>query len=100
MRSFNDIAVGDTIKVIFKTREEGSERTQTFMGVLIKVRGQGPSQTFTARKVSFGTGVERIFPVQSPNIVSIKVLKKGNVRRSKLYYLRNLKAKDQRAALA
>ena len=72
------------------------ERIQTFEGVVISKKGRASSATFTVRRVSFGTGVERIFPLHSPSIASIDVVSKGNVRRSRLYYLRNLRGKAAR----
>ncbi|HEY4708013.1 MAG TPA: 50S ribosomal protein L19 [Thermodesulfobacteriota bacterium] len=87
---------GDTLLVRVKIREGEKERVQPFEGVVIKKRGGGVRATFTLRKVSYGVGVERIFPVNSPAIESIKVLSKGIVRRAKLYYLRDLKGKAAR----
>ena len=87
---------GDTVKVHAKVRERGKERIQVFEGVVIrKKRGQKRS-TFTVRKISFGVGVERIFPLHSPNIAKIEVSRYGKVRRSKLYYLRNKRGKAAR----
>ena len=87
---------GDTLLVRVKIKEGDKERVQPFEGVVIKKRGGGVRATFTLRKVSYGVGVERIFPVNSPAIESIKVLSKGIVRRAKLYYLRDLKGKAAR----
>ena len=92
---------GDTIRVHVRLKEstEGEkekERIQPFEGVVIRKRGQQDGATFTVRRVSFGIGVERIFPMDSPAISSIEVLQKGDVRRAKLYYLRNLKGKAAR----
>jgi len=87
---------GDQIKVFFKVVESGNERIQVFEGVVIRVRGSGLSETFTVRKVSFGIGVERIFPMHSPRIDKIEVVRRGKVRRAKLYYLRNLSGKAAR----
>ena len=88
---------GDTINVGVKVVEGDKTRVQNFEGVVIaKSSGGGMDKTFTIRKISNGVGVERIFPLNSPNIKSIKVLKKGKVRRAKLYYLRNLKGKASR----
>jgi large subunit ribosomal protein L19 len=87
---------GDTVKVHAKVRERGKERIQIFEGVVIrKNRGQKRS-TFTVRKISFGVGVERIFPLHSPNIAKIEVTRYGKVRRSKLYYLRKKRGKAAR----
>ena len=89
---------GDTVRVNVRLKEgEGDkERIQPFEGVVISRRGQSAGATFTVRRVSFGVGVERIFPVQSPSISSIEVLHQGRVRRAKLYYLRGLKGKSAR----
>ena len=88
---------GDTINVGVKVVEGSKSRVQNFEGVVIaKSSGGGMDKTFTVRKISNGVGVERIFPLNSPNIESIKVIKKGKVRRAKLYYLRNLKGKAAR----
>jgi len=88
---------GDTINVGVKVIEGAKSRVQNFEGVVIaKSSGGGLDKTFTVRKISNGVGVERIFPLNSPNIESIKVLKKGKVRRAKLYYLRDLKGKAAR----
>ena len=80
---------GDNIVVSYKIVEGDKERIQDFRGDVIQIKGQGKNKSFTVRKVSNGIGVERIFPVSSPNIVEIKVLKRGHVRRSKLFYLRS-----------
>jgi large subunit ribosomal protein L19 len=91
---------GDTIRVHVRLKEgEGEkERIQPFEGVVISRRGQYAGATFTVRRVSFGIGVERIFPVQSPSISSIEVLNRGRVRRAKLYYLRDRRGKAARIA--
>lgn len=81
--------IGDTLKVYFKVIEGTRERIQMFEGTLIKKNGGGISQTFTVRRVSYGVGVERTFPVNSPKIDKIEISRKGKVRRSKLYYLRD-----------
>ena len=92
-----DFKAGDTISVGVKVTEGNRSRIQLFDGVVIaKSSGSGLSKTFTVRKISNGVGVERIFPFHSPIIDSVKVLKKGKVRRAKLYYLRNLKGKAAR----
>lgn len=89
---------GDTVKVFFKVVEGGNERIQAFEGVVIQRRGTGLTETFTVRKISFGVGVERIFPIHSPRIEKIQVMRQGKVRKSKLYYLRNLSGKAARIA--
>ena len=93
-----DFDVGDTVRVLVRIVEGNKEREQAFQGVVIQRRGAGIGQTFTVRKISSGIGVERIFPVQSPNVKSVKVIKKGKVRRAKLYYLRSLVGKAARIA--
>lgn len=85
--------VGDSVKVFVKVVEGDKERIQPFEGVVIARRGSGIRETFIVRKVSFGTGVERIFPVHSPVIDKIEVIRKGSVRRAKLYYIRDKKGK-------
>ncbi|MDO5032509.1 50S ribosomal protein L19 [Corynebacterium sp.] len=87
---------GDTLEVNVKVIEGSNERVQLFKGVCIRRQGAGIRETFTVRKVSFGIGVERTFPVHSPNIESIKVARRGRVRRAKLYYLRDLHGKKAR----
>ncbi|MBT3393442.1 MAG: 50S ribosomal protein L19 [Elusimicrobiaceae bacterium] len=87
---------GDTVKVFVKVVEGNTERVQPFDGVVIARKGGGISETFTVRKTSFGVGVERIFPVHSPRIEKIQVLKVGKVRRAKLHYLRELTGKKAR----
>ena len=100
----NDIApfnVGDTVKVHVKVKEGDKERIQAYEGVVIAKKGKSVRETFTVRRVSFGIGVERTFPLHSPKIDKIEVVKKGKVRRAKLFYLRDLtgkatKIKEQR----
>lgn len=87
---------GDTLKVYTKVSEGDSERIQIFDGVLICRRGSGISESFTVRKVSYGVGVERVFPVRSPRIEKIELVKTGKVRRAKIYYLRALSGKASR----
>ncbi len=84
-----ELKIGDTVKVYFKVREGSRERIQMFEGTIIKRRGAGVSETFTVRRISYGVGVERIFPVNSPKIDKIEVSRTGKVRRAKLYYLRD-----------
>ncbi len=83
-----DFGPGDNIRVHVKVSEAGRERVQTFQGVVIRRRGGGTRETFTVRKVSFNVGVERTFPLHSPQLAKIEVVSRGDVRRSKLYYLR------------
>ena len=87
---------GDTLRVSVRVREGEKERLQAFEGVCIGRRGAGISESFTVRKVSSGIGVERIFPLHSPNLAEIKVVRLGRVRRAKLYYLRKLSGKAAR----
>lgn len=89
-------APGDNVAVKYRIVEGEKERIQTFKGDVIQIKGSGNTKTFTVRKMSNGVGVERIFPMSSPNIVEIQVLKRGKVRRAKLYYLRNLVGKKAR----
>ena len=91
-----DFRPGDNIKVNVRVAEGGRERIQAFEGVVISRDGGGLSETFTVRKVSFGTGVERIFPLHAPVIQSIEVTRRGKVRRAKLYYLRDRVGKATR----
>jgi large subunit ribosomal protein L19 len=84
---------GDTLKVHVRVIEGARERTQVFQGVVIRRQGDGIRETFTVRKISFGVGVERTFPVHSPNIAQIERVTRGDVRRAKLYYLRELRGK-------
>ena len=87
---------GDTLDVNVKVIEGNNERAQLFKGICIRRQGSGIRETFTVRKVSFGIGVERTFPVHSPNIEKIEVVRKGDVRRAKLYYMRDLRGKAAR----
>ncbi|MGJ9381389.1 50S ribosomal protein L19 [Salipaludibacillus neizhouensis] len=91
-----DFRPGDTLKVHAKVVEGTRERIQVFEGVVIKRRGTGISETFTVRKISYGVGVERTFPVHSPRIDKLEVARRGRVRRAKLYYLRDLRGKAAR----
>ncbi|TCD53793.1 50S ribosomal protein L19 [Alloscardovia theropitheci] len=89
---------GDTVKVNVKIQEGNNSRIQAFQGVVIARQGAGLRETFMVRKISFGVGVERRFPLHSPSIDSIELVRKGKVRRAKLYYLRNLRGKAARIA--
>jgi len=91
-----DFQPGDTVKVHSKIIEGDKQRIQVFEGVVIGRKGGGSRETFTVRKISYGVGVERIFPLHSPRIAKIEVVRKGLVRRAKLYYLRELKGKAAR----
>ena len=81
--------IGDTVKVAVKIREGSRERIQMFEGTVIAKRGSGVAETFTVRRVAYGVGVERVFPLHSPNVKDVQVVRYGKVRRSKLYYLRD-----------
>lgn len=87
---------GDTVRVHVKVVEGTRERIQIFEGVVIKRKGGGIGETFTVRKISYGVGVERAFPLHSPRVAQIEVVRYGKVRRAKLYYLRNLRGKAAR----
>lgn len=87
---------GDTVKVAVNIVEGDKSRTQVYEGLVIAIEGHGVSETFTVRKISYGVGVERTFPVHSPRIASIQVVRHGLVRRAKLNYIRNLSAKESR----
>ena len=91
-----DFRPGDTIKVMVKVKEGDKERLQAFEGTCVARRGGGISETFTVRKVSAGVGVERIFPLHSPIISQVEMVRRGRVRRAKLYYLRRLSTKAAR----
>ena len=88
-----EFRAGDTVKVHVRVSEAGRERIQVFQGVVIRRQGGGIRETFTVRKVSFGVGVERTFPVHTPVVERIEVVTRGDVRRAKLYYLRELRGK-------
>jgi len=92
-RNLGSFNVGDTVKVYVKVVEGDKERIQPFQGVVIGRKGGGTRESFTVRKISFGVGVERVFPVCSPNIDRVELIKQGKVRRAKLYYLRTKKGK-------
>ncbi len=91
-----DFAPGDTIKVLYRVREGQKERIQVFQGVCLGRRGSGMGETFTVRKLSGGIGVERIFPVNAPTVGGVEIVRRGRVRRAKLYYLRGLRGKAAR----
>ena len=87
---------GDTVRVHVNITEGDKQRVQVFEGVVIRRRGRGPSASFTVRKVSYGVGVERVFPVESPSVKKLEIKSRGHVRRSRLYYLRQLRGKKAR----
>jgi len=91
-----DFRPGDTVRVMVRVREGEKERLQAFEGVCLGRKGGGVSETFTVRKVSSGVGVERIFPLQSPSVGGVEIVRHGKVRRAKLYYLRKLTGKAGR----
>ena len=95
-RGVPEFGPGDTVKVMVKVIEGDNVRTQAYEGVVIGRSGAGINENFTVRKISYGEGVERVFPLHSPMIDSIKVVRKGKVRRAKLYYLRGLRGKSAR----
>lgn len=91
-----EFKAGDTVSVSVRITENGKSRIQVFQGVVMQRRGSGVSETFTVRKISAGVGVERTFPINSPAVAAIKVEKKGKVRRSRIFYLRNRSGKAAR----
>ena len=95
-KTIPEFAPGDTLKVNVKVKEGDRERLQAYEGVCIGRAGAGINENFTVRKISFGEGVERVFPVYSPNVHSIEVVRRGKVRRAKLYYLRDRRGKSAR----
>ncbi|MBQ5908308.1 MAG: 50S ribosomal protein L19 [Treponema sp.] len=96
-RSFTtQFKVGDTVKVYFKIIEGKTERIQVYEGIVLCIKNAGARKTFTVRKESYGVGVERVFPVNSPRIVKVEIVRAGKVRRSKLYYLRDKIGKDKK----
>jgi large subunit ribosomal protein L19 len=98
VRQIPEFRPGDTLRVNVKIKEGERERVQAYEGVCIARAGQGVDENFTVRKISFGEGVERVFPILSPNIESIEVKRRGVVRRAKLYYLRDRRGKSARIA--
>ena len=98
MRAVPEFQAGDTVRVNVKIKEGERERVQAYEGVCIARGGQGIDESFTVRKISFGDGVERVFPILSPMIESIEVKRRGVVRRAKLYYLRDRRGKSARIA--
>ena len=97
-RTIPEFQPGDTVRVNVKIKEGERERVQAYEGVCIARQGSGINESFTVRKISFGEGVERVFPIYSPNIESIEVKRRGVVRRAKLYYLRDRRGKSARIA--
>jgi large subunit ribosomal protein L19 len=97
-KSHPDFDQGDSLKVHVRIKEGQRERIQIFEGVCLGRSGAGLQESFTVRKISFGEGVERVFPVYSPNVEKIEVVRRGTVRRAKLYYLRNRRGKSARIA--
>jgi large subunit ribosomal protein L19 len=95
-REHPEFTHGDTVKVWVKITEGNKERLQAYEGVVIARNGGGLNESFTVRKISYGEGVERVFPLYSPNVASIEVIKRGKVRRAKLYYLRDRRGKSAR----
>ena len=97
-KSIPDFSPGDTVKVNVKVIEGTRERLQAYEGVVIARKNAGLNSSFTVRKISYGEGVERIFPLYSPNVAEIEVIRRGDVRRAKLYYLRDRRGKSARIA--
>ncbi len=95
-KNIPDFRVGDTVRVHVRIVEGDKERVQVFMGTVIAIKGSGLSQTFSVHRVAFGGGMERVFPVHSPRIAKIEVVKHGDVRRAKLYYLRGTSGKKSK----
>lgn len=91
-----EFKAGDTVTVHYKIKEGDKERVQNFTGIVIQIKNEAPTRTFTVRKISHGVGVERVFPLNSPYIEEIEVIKKGKVRRARIYYIRNLSGKSAR----
>ncbi len=97
-KTIPDFSPGDTVKVSVKVVEGSRERLQAYEGVVIARKNDGLNSSFTVRKISYGEGVERIFPLYSPNVAEIEVVRRGDVRRAKLYYLRERRGKSARIA--
>ena len=95
-KEFPNFSAGDTVTVHYSIKEGNKERVQLFQGVVLQRRGEGSTETFTVRKISGGVGIERIFPISSPNIVKIDLNKQGSVRRARIFYLRERKGKAAR----
>lgn len=95
-KNFPEFQVGDTVRVDYRIQEGSKERIQAYEGVCIARRNRGLNSCFTVRKITYGEGVERVFPIYSPFVEDIKVVRKGDVRRGKLYYLRELSGKSAR----
>lgn len=95
-KDYPEFRAGDSVVVNYKIIEGAKERIQAYKGDVLQISGEGSTKTFTVRKISNGVGVERIFPYTSPNIVSIELLKRGKVRRARIFYLRNLVGKKAR----
>lgn len=93
MKTYPSFSSGDTISVSIKVKEGEKERIQVFKGIVLKIQGSGPSRNFTVRKISEGIGVEKTFPFRSPIVSKIEILAYGKTRRSRLFYLRNLKGR-------
>ena len=91
-----EINIGDTVRVQVKVREGDKERLQAYEGTVIARKGSGISETFTVRRISYGVGIERVFPIHSPNVASVETVRRGKVRRAKLYYLRGRVGKAAR----
>ena len=91
-----NVNIGDTVKVHCRIKDGTNERIQIFEGTVIARKGGGTSETFTVRKISYGVGVEKIFPIHSPNIAAVEVVRKGRVRRAKLYYIRGRVGKSSK----
>ena len=91
-----DFAPGDTVRVLYRVREGQKERIQAFEGICIARKGGGVDETFTVRKISSGIGVERIFPLHAPTVAGVEIVRRGDVRRAKLYYLRGRRGKAAR----